>query len=121
MFITAIGLEFPTLIVFPFRTRDNHGRQMTDGEGVDYGNPLVIVDGNEKWVGEVLCEAACWWESFLTEWHVAEAPPFIPTGDRDGPVFPIEIPAVSNSTVRWIVGAADFQMLPKEEQEKNSN
>jgi hypothetical protein len=50
---------------------------MTDGEGVDYGNPVVIVDGNEKWIGEVLCEAACWWEKFLTDWHIAEEPPFI--------------------------------------------
>jgi hypothetical protein len=25
----------------------------------------------------VLCQAALWWETFLTDWHVAEEPPFI--------------------------------------------
>jgi hypothetical protein len=60
------------------RNRNPHvSTKMTDGEGVDYGNPVVIVDGKETWVGDVLCQAALWWETFLTDWHVAEEPPFI--------------------------------------------
>jgi len=57
---------------------------ITDGEGVDYGNPVVNDGGKETWVGEVLCQAVCWWEMFLTDWRVAEELPFVPEGDRDG-------------------------------------
>jgi len=60
------------------RRPDPHvSTRMTDGEGIDYGNPVVNVDGKETWVGDVLCQAALWWATFLTDWHVAEEPPFI--------------------------------------------
>lgn len=55
--------------------------KMTDGEGADYGNPVVIEDGKETWVGDVLCQAALWWGTFLTDWNVAKEPPFIPGTD----------------------------------------
>jgi hypothetical protein len=54
---------------------------MTDGEGKDYGNPIVTVDGNERLVGDVLWQAVYWWETFLANWRVAEEPPFVPDGD----------------------------------------
>ena len=63
---------------------------MTNGKGVDYGNPVVNVDGKEMWVGEVLEQAVCWWKMFLRDWHVAEEPPFVPEGDGDGPPFPLK-------------------------------
>jgi hypothetical protein len=62
---------------------------MTDGDGADYGNPILKDDGKEIWVGEVLCQAACWWQDFLTDWHIAEEPPFVPEGDGGGPPFPL--------------------------------
>jgi hypothetical protein len=63
---------------------------MTDGEGIDYGNPVVNVDGKEMWFGKVLWQAVCWWQVFLANWHVAEEPPFIPNGDDVGPPFPLK-------------------------------
>ena len=63
---------------------------MTDGKDVEYGNPVVTVDGKERWVGEILLEAVCWWQMFLTDWHVAEEPPFVSAGDGEGPPFPLK-------------------------------
>ena len=75
---------------FVLHNPPNVSTRMTDGEGVDYGNPVVNVDGKEEWVGDVLCKASLWWETFLTDWHVAESPPFTPEGDADGPNFPMK-------------------------------
>jgi hypothetical protein len=64
--------------------------RMTDGQGADYGNPVVNEDGKEIWFGDVLWQAVCWWEVFLAKWHIAEEPPFVPEGDGDGLPFPLK-------------------------------
>jgi len=63
---------------------------VTDGQGADYGNPVVIIEGKERWFGEVLWAAVCWWQAFLEEWHVTEEFPVISKGDRNGPPFPLK-------------------------------
>jgi hypothetical protein len=54
---------------------------MADGDGVNWGNPVVSVDGQEILVGDVLWQAVCWWEVFLADWHIAEKAPFVSDGD----------------------------------------
>jgi hypothetical protein len=67
----------------------NISLKITNGDGVTYGNPVVVVDGKERLFEEVLWQAEWWWRAFLTDWRVAEEPPFIPDGDGDGPPLPL--------------------------------
>lgn len=54
---------------------------ISDGEGYDYGNP-VIVEGNTRHIAqEVFYKAKFWFEAFLLEQRILLGEPFVPMGD----------------------------------------
>lgn len=58
---------------------------ISDGEGYDYGNPIIVEDDADgtrhRWAYEVFLEAKCWVETFVREHHIFPEEPFVPFGD----------------------------------------
>jgi hypothetical protein len=56
--------------------------RVSDGEGYDYGNP-IIVDGTERHdASKVFREALRWYEDFLQSEGILLGEPFVPLGDQ---------------------------------------
>ncbi len=54
---------------------------ISDGEGYDYGNP-IIVDGHTRHMADrVFHDALFWFERFFQEWNVFPDEPFVPSDD----------------------------------------
>ncbi|MGC2048457.1 MAG: hypothetical protein WA635_07595 [Gallionella sp.] len=55
---------------------------ISDGEGYDYGNPIIVEGDTHHMADKVFYEAQFWFEAFLRDWNIFPEEPFVPMGDR---------------------------------------
>jgi len=54
---------------------------ISDGEGYDYGNPIIVEGDTHHMAYKVFYETLVWFETFLREWNIFPEEPFVPMGD----------------------------------------
>ena len=54
---------------------------ITDGEGYDYGNPIIVEGDTHHRAYNVFYEALNWFEAFLRDENIFPEEPFVPMGD----------------------------------------
>jgi hypothetical protein len=54
---------------------------ISDGEGYDYGNPIILEGDTRHMADKVFYEAQLWFEAFLRDWNIFPEEPFVPMGD----------------------------------------
>ena len=55
---------------------------ISDGEGYDYGNPIIVEGDTHHMADKVFHEALSWFEVFLRDWNIFPEEPFVPNGDQ---------------------------------------
>ena len=54
---------------------------ISDGEGYDYGNPIIVEGDMHHLADKVFGEALLWFEAFLRDWNIFPEEPFVSMGD----------------------------------------
>jgi len=54
---------------------------ISDGEGHDYGNPIIVEGDTRHMANQVFYEALFWFEAFLRDWNIFPDEPFVSMGD----------------------------------------
>jgi hypothetical protein len=54
---------------------------ISDGEGYDYGNPVIVEGDTRHMADKVFYAALHWYEAFIRDRDVFRAEPFVPMGD----------------------------------------
>jgi hypothetical protein len=54
---------------------------ISDGDGYDYGNPVIIDGDTHHSADKVFYDALFWFEKFLHEQNIFPSEPFVPRGD----------------------------------------
>lgn len=54
---------------------------ISDGQGYDYGNPMIVEGDTHHMADKVFYEALFWFEAFLRDWNIFPEEPFVPMGD----------------------------------------
>jgi hypothetical protein len=55
---------------------------ISDGDGYDYGNPIIVEGASQHPADKIFFDALFWYEAFLRDWNIFPEEPFIPLGDR---------------------------------------
>jgi hypothetical protein len=54
---------------------------ITDGEGYEYGNPVIVEGDTQHLADKVFNDALVWFETFLLKNNILPEQPFVPLGD----------------------------------------
>jgi hypothetical protein len=54
---------------------------ISDGEGYDYGNPIIVDGDTQHLADQVFREALSWFQAFIHEWKIFPEEPFVSMGD----------------------------------------
>jgi hypothetical protein len=63
------------------RTNPSVSAKISDGEGHDYGNPIIVEGDTEHLADKMFYEALFWFRAFIHQWNVFPEEPFVPMGD----------------------------------------